>query len=172
MNDFDLRGRPEPPMRGDETATLLGFLEFGRATLRWKCAGLDAEGLRTTVGASTITLGGLLGHLAQVEDSWFTEDLAGLPPPPPWDTDREAWRWAADRPPEELLAQWETSVARSRERVAEALADGGLDHLAVDPKPPPAMNLRWILVHMIEEYARHNGHADLLREAADGETGE
>lgn len=172
MNDIDRHGRPEPPLAGDEAATLLGFLEFQRATLRWKCAGLDAEGLRSTVGASAMTLGGLLKHMALVEDSWFTEDLAGLPPPPPWDTDREVWHSAADQTAEELRGLWERSLARSRERVAEALADGGLDRLAMDPKPPPAMSLRWILVHMIEEYARHNGHADLLREAIDGETGE
>jgi uncharacterized damage-inducible protein DinB len=172
MTDLDLHGRPEPPLAGDELSTLLGFLEFQRATLRWKCDGLDAEGFRTTVGVSTMTLGGLLKHVARVEDSWFTEDLAGLPPPPPWDADQDVWRSAAAQSPEELRALWEASVARSRERVAEALADGGLDRPAVDPKPPPAMSLRWILVHMIEEYARHNGHADLLREAVDGETGE
>jgi hypothetical protein len=77
--------------------------------------------------------------------------------------------------PEELLALWQGAVARSRVRVAEAMAEGGLDRLATGipsswgPEPP---SLRWILVHMIEEYARHNGHADLLRESVDGATGD
>ncbi|MDT7744180.1 MAG: hypothetical protein QOE59_3258 [Actinomycetota bacterium] len=92
-----------------------------------------------------------------------------MPAPPPWDTDREVWRSAAEDSPDDLRALWETSVALPQ-RVAEALADGCLDRLATGPQPP--MSLRWILVHMIEEYARHNGHADLLREAVDGETGE
>ena len=76
MTDLDEHGRPEPPIAGDETATLLGFLDYQRATLAWKCAGLDAAGLRATVGASTITLGGLLKHLAFVEDYWFGQPLA------------------------------------------------------------------------------------------------
>src|SRR4029453_9174408 len=70
MTDLDEFGRPEPPLAGDEAATLLGFLDFQRATLAWKCAGLDADGLRATVGPSTMTLGGLLKHLAYVEDDW------------------------------------------------------------------------------------------------------
>ena len=170
MSDLDRSGRPDPPIAGSETETLLGFLDFQRATLAWKCSGLDAAGLRSRVGVSTMTLGGLLAHLARVEDSWFSEDFAGRPTV----EDGDAWSAAADRDPQELRERWEASVARSRAVVAEALAGpDGLDAVARDPKPADRLvSLRWILVHMIEEYARHNGHADLLREAVDGETGE
>jgi Protein of unknown function (DUF664) len=85
MTDLDEQGRPESPLAGDETATLLGFLEYQRATLAWKCAGLDAAGLGTTVAASSMTLGGLLKHLAYVEESWFSGSLHGRDRQPPWD---------------------------------------------------------------------------------------
>src|ERR1700693_2879962 len=75
MTDLDEQGRPEPPLAADETATLLGFLDYQRATLAWKCSGLDAAGLQAKVAASSITLGGLLKHLAYVEDSWFSRWL-------------------------------------------------------------------------------------------------
>ena len=179
MTDLDEHGRPEPPIAGDEIATLLGFLDYQRATLAWKCSGLDRPGLQATVGASTITLGGLLKHLAYVEDYWFSQRLHGQDRRPPWDTvDWKAdpdWDWhsAAQDSPEQLLSLWQAAVDRSRSLAAEALADEGLDRLARrawnDGRAP---SLRWILVHMIEEYARHNGHADLLRESVDGLTGE
>ena len=179
MTDLDEHGRPEPPLTADETATLLGFLDFQRATLAWKCAGLDEAGLRATVGASSITLGGMLKHLALVEDDWFSQWLHGREPASPWDTvDWDAdpdWDWhsAAEDTPEELLALWQDAVARSRSGVAEALADGGLARLPRRRWPDGrAPSLRWIVVHMIEEYARHNGHADLIRESVDGLTGE
>jgi uncharacterized damage-inducible protein DinB len=179
VTDLDEYGRPEPPLAGDETATLLGFLEFQRATLAWKCGGLDAAGLRATVGASSMTLGGLLKHLAYVEDDWFSRALHGRDPAPPWDTvDWKAdhdWDWhsAAEDSPGQLMALWQDAVARSRVLVKEALADGGLDRLAQRTWPDGrAPSLRWILCHMIEEYARHNGHADLLRESVDGLVGE
>jgi len=168
MDDF-LRGRPDPPIAGTEAETLLGFLEFQRATFAWKCGGLDAEGLRATVGVTTMTLGGLLAHLAHVEDGWFTEDLAGRPA---HGADGDVWD-TSDRTPEDLRGEWEAAVERSRAVVDETLAGGGLDAVARDPKPPDRpVTLRWILVHMIEEYARHNGHADLIRETVDGATGE
>ena len=177
MTDLDEHGRPEPPPAADETATLLGFLDYQRATLAWKCGGLDAAGLAATVGASTMTLGGMLKHLSYVEDLWCSRWLHGLQPKPPWDTvdwDADAdWDWhsAADDTPEQLLALWEASVARSRFLVAEALADADLDRPArrtwPDGRTP---SLRWILVHLIEEYARHAGHADLIRESIDGAT--
>ncbi|MBO2451073.1 DinB family protein [Actinomadura barringtoniae] len=179
MSELDEFGRPEPPANGDETATLLGFLDYQRATLAWKCRGLDAAGLRVTVAASTMTLGGLLKHMAYVEDDWFTHDLLGREKASPWrEVDWKAqpdWEWesAADDSPEELFAQWQESVERSRAAVAEALDKGDLGQLAARGWPDGrAPSLRWILCHMIEEYARHNGHADLMREAVDGETGE
>ncbi|MGH2757454.1 MAG: DinB family protein [Actinomycetota bacterium] len=179
MTDLDEQGRPEPPLAADETATLLGFLEYQRATLAWKCSGLDAAGLRATVGPTSMTLGGMLKHLALVEDNWFSRYLYARDRHPPWDTvDWKAdpdWDWnsAAQDSPEQLHAIWEDAVARSRALVAEALAEGSLDRLALRTWPDGrAPSLRWILCHMIEEYARHNGHADLLRESVDGSTGE
>jgi uncharacterized damage-inducible protein DinB len=179
MTDVDAQGRPEPPVAADETATLLGFLDYQRATLAWKCAGLDAAGLGSTVAASSMTLGGMLKHLAYVEDLWCSRFLHGRDPAPPWDTaDWKAdpdWEWhsAAEDTPEQLLALWQDTVARSRALVAEALGHGGLEQLARRTWPDGrAPSLRWILVHLIEEYARHNGHADLIRESVDGSTGE
>ena len=179
MTDVDEQGRPEPPLGGDETATLLGFLDFQRATLAWKCAGVDAAGLRATVAASPVTLGGLLKHLAYVEDEWFSRWLRGQDRLPPWDTvDWKAdpdWDWqsAAQDSPEQLRALWQASVDRSRSALTTALAGSGLEQLSRRTWPDGrAPSLRWILAHMIEEYARHNGHADFLREAVDGLTGE
>ena len=179
MTDLDEQGRPEPPLAGDEAATLLGFLEYQRATLAWKCAGLDAAGLRATVAPSTMTLGGMLKHLAYVEEWWCSQWLHGRAEQPPWNAvNWEAdpdWDWhsAAEDTPGQLLTLWQDTVAGSRALVAEALADGGLARLARRTWPDGrAPSLRWILCHLIEEYARHNGHADLLRESVDGLTGE
>lgn len=179
MTDFDEHGRPEPPIAADEITTLLGFLDYQRATLAWKCSCLESPGLQATVGVSTITLGGLLKHLAYVEDYWFGQRLRGVDKQPPWDAvDWKAdpdWEWhsAAGDAPEYLRALWEQAVERSRSRVAEALAQGGLEQSARRAWPSgESPSLRWILVHMIEEYARHNGHADLIRESVDGSVGE
>ncbi|MFC7220936.1 DinB family protein [Streptomyces polyrhachis] len=179
MARLDEQGRPEPPLAGGEAATLLGFLDYQRATLALKCAGLDSAGLAATAAASSMTLGGMLKHLAYVEDFWFSHTLADRAPSEPWasvdwsaDTDWE-WHSAAEDTPGQLRALWEESVAASRARTAEALERGGLDRPAGriwrDGRVP---SLRWILCHMIEEYARHNGHADLIRESVDGRTGE
>ena len=177
--DVDEQGRPEPPLAADETATLLGFLDYQRATLAWKCEGLDGAGLSLMVASSSMTLGGMLKHLAYVEDLWFSRSLHGRDPSPPWDTvDWKAdqdWDWhsAAEDTPEQLYALWQDAVTRSRSLVDEALAAGGLDQPARRTWPDGrAPSLRWILCHMIEEYARHNGHADLIRESIDGLTGE
>ncbi|MCI2416939.1 DinB family protein [Saccharopolyspora sp. K220] len=179
MTNVDEQGRLDPPIAGDETATLLGFLDYQRATLAWKCDGLDAAGLAVTVGPSPMTLGGILKHLAYVEHGWFARRLHGLDVASPWDAvDWSAdpdWDWhsAAEDTPEQLRELWQDAVARSRSLVAEALANGGLEQPSRRPRSDGrAPSLRWILCHMIEEYARHNGHADLLRESIDGLTGE
>ncbi len=179
MTDVDEQGRPEPPLTADEAATVFGFLDYQRATLAWKCADLDAAAMRATVGPSEMTIGGLLKHMAYVEDHWFSRSLHGNEPSPPWDTvDWEAdhdWEWhtAADDTPDQLVALWQDAVARSRTLAARAMADGGLGRSAAKAWPDGrAPSLRWIVLHMIEEYARHNGHADLLRESVDGRTGE
>lgn len=179
VTTIDEHGRPEPPTDGDELATLLGFLDYQRATLEWKCTGVGADGLRHRVAASSMTLGGLLKHLAWVEDYWCSRRLLGHPPIPlfadvDWDADRD-WEWnsAAADAPDELLEMWRTSVEASRRHVDTAVGRGGLDApIAVAWPDGTAPNLRWVLVHLVEEYARHNGHADLLREAVDGTTGE
>jgi uncharacterized damage-inducible protein DinB len=179
MTDFDQQYWPEPPVAGDETATLLGSLERQRTIFAWKCGGLDAAGLQATVGASSITLGGLLKHLALVEDEYFSRRLHGREWGSPWnavdwdaDPDWE-WRTAADDTPEQLLTLWQDAVSRSRTAVAEALADAGLATLAQRAWPDGrAPSLRRILIDLIEEYARHVGHADLIRESVDGLVGE
>jgi uncharacterized damage-inducible protein DinB len=180
MADLDEHGRPEPPVAAGEAETLLGFLDYQRATLAWKCSGLDAAGLRATTAASTMTLGGILKHMALVEHAWFSRSLHGRAYAPPWDAvDWEAdpdWEWhtAAEESPEEIFGLWRRAVDRSRADVAAVLDSGdGLGRLAARAWPDGrAPSLRWILCHMIEEYARHNGHADLLRESVDGATGE
>jgi uncharacterized damage-inducible protein DinB len=180
MTELDEHGRPEPPVAADEVATLLGFLDYQRATLAWKCSGLGAADLRARTAASTMTLGGLLKHMALVEDGWFSRALHGREYAPPWDAvDWKAdpdWEWhtAAEDSPEELSALWQRAVEQSRADVAAVLDSGdGLGRLADRTWPDGrAPSLRWILCHMIEEYARHNGHADLLRESIDGATGE
>jgi len=178
MTDLDEQGRAEPPLAGDETATLLGALDRQRSYLAWKCGGLDAAGLQAKVGASSITLGGLLKHLALVEDDYFSVRLLGRDPVPPWDTvdwdaDRD-WEWhsAAEDTPEQLMTLWQEAVARSRSAVAEVLAGGGLEQPVRYSKWTEPPSLRRMLIDLIEEYARHVGHADLIRESVDGLVGE
>lgn len=169
----------EPPLAGDEAAALIGGIERQRHIIAWKCGGLDAGGIRRTTAASTITLGGLLKHLAHVEDDHFAVLWLGTEVGPPWnavdwDADPEwAWHVAPDDTPESLMALWLAAVDRSRAIVAEALARGGLDQrgrFTTDAGESP--NLRRILVDLLEEYARHAGHADLIREEVDGVVGE
>lgn len=176
--ETDEQGRTNPPANADEAATLLGFLDFQRATLAWKTAGLDAVGLTTKVAPSSMTLGGLLKHMALVEDSWFSEvlhdnDERAIWQGIDWKADPD-WEWnsAASDSPDELRTLWQDAVNRSRDLTTQALDDGGLGRLAERSRHGNAPSLRWIVCHMIEEYARHNGHADLLRESIDGETGE
>jgi uncharacterized damage-inducible protein DinB len=179
MSTIDDQGRPEPEPNAGEVDAALGFLDYQRATLAWKCRGVDTVGMTATVGVSTMTLGGLLKHMAWVEDYWFSRRLHGRAPGLPWsEVDWKStpdWEWesAAADTAEQLLTLWNDAVQRSRSATAEALADGGLDRPADVPwDSGEAPNLRWIMLHMIEEYARHNGHADLIRESVDGQTGE
>ena len=174
----DLPERTNPPYAADELTLLRGFLDYHRATLLRKTHGLTQAQLATAHPPSTLTLAGLVKHLAYVEDWWFGVNLAGAPPSAPFDDDA-AWEadhdWemssAVDDTPDELHALWRRMVAAS-ERHLEA-ADG-LDAVTVrkHPKTGEGLSVRWILLHLIEEYARHNGHADLIREAVDGTTGE
>jgi Protein of unknown function (DUF664) len=170
----------EPPLAGSEVEHLLGALDRLRTTFRWKADDLDAAGLQARVGASSLTIGGLLKHLAAAEDYMFTVKLRGEPVGAPWDA--AGWDgtgdWAftfaaADVPPEELYALWDGAVERSRARLGAALADGGLDQLVHVASPDGRhASLRRLVCDLIEEYGRHTGHADLLREAVDGRVGE
>jgi len=170
----------EPPLAGTEAEHLVGALDRLRATFRWKADGLDAAGLQTRVGASTLTLGGLLKHLARAEEQMFSTKLSGAPLGPPWDTidwdtDTTDWdfRSAADDTPEQLYALWDSTVERSRARLDAALAKGGLDQLVqLATSDGRHASLCRLLCDLIEEYGRHTGHADLLREAVDGRVGE
>jgi hypothetical protein len=172
-------GLPEPPLAGNEADSLLGALERQRNTLAWKCRGVDAAGMRVTVGASSITLGGLLKHLAMAEAEKFDWMLRGVKLGPPWNTvawDADPdWPWhsASDDSPDELMQLWQGAIAHSREVTEEALAGDGLDtptHFATEEGEHA--NLRRLIVDLVEEYARHTGHADLIRESIDGLVGE
>jgi uncharacterized damage-inducible protein DinB len=170
--------RPDIPQVADETTMLVAYLEWMRATLRMKADGLDAAQLRQRLEPSTMTLGGLVTHLAWVESWWFTEIFLGQEPGEPWaslpwkaDKDAE-WAVATSLTPDEIFAVWDAEVASARRVLSEA---GGLDAIAVGHrrrKPGEPLSMRWILVHMIEEYARHLGHADLIRESVDGSVGQ
>jgi hypothetical protein len=169
----------EPPLAGTEVEHLAGALDRLRTTFRWKADGLDATALQTRIGASSLTLGGLLKHLAVQEDYTFSTKLSGEPLGAPWDA--TAWDgsndWefssAAGDTPEHLYALWDGAVERSRARLGAALAGGGLDQLVHASWPDGRhASLRRLVCDLIEEYGRHTGHADLLREAVDGLVGE
>ena len=169
----------EPPLAGTEAEHLIGALNRLRTTFRWKADNLDAHGLQTRIGASSLTLGGLLKHLAVQEDYAFGTKLSGEPLGAPWDvTDWDGdddWEFssAADDTPDRLYGLWDGAVERSCERLDAAVADGGLDQLVHVSWPDGRQaSLRRLLCDLIEEYGRHTGHADLLREAVDGLVGE
>lgn len=173
--------RTEPPLSGDEITTLRTFLNYYRDTIRIKVSGLTQEQLAISLAPSTMTLGGLVKHLAVVEDSWFGEVFLGGELSEPWasvdwEADRD-WEWHTAHldTPEQLLALFDGAVSQAERITDEALAAGSLDTLSLkfsNSQPGEAFSLRWILVHMIEEYARHAGHADLIRESIDGEVGD
>ena len=168
----------EPPRAGTEAGHLTGALDRLRMTFRWKSDGLDAAGLDTRIGASTLTLGGLLKHLARAEDDIFGPKLSGAPRRAPWDTapwDRDPdWDFtsAASDSPASLYALWDGTIARSRTTLAAAIEDGGLDQLVHLSFGDERLSLRRLVCDLIEEYGRHTGHADLIREAVDGRVGE
>ena len=168
----------EPPIAGTETEQLLGALDRQRWTFRYKADGLDVAGLSQTVGASSLTLGGLLKHLALVEDVHATEKLDAGPYGEHWDRygagESENWHIeVADFTPEELYELYDRTVERVRTKVAAVLAEGGLDQPTATRFPDGrTANLRRLLLDLLEEYGRHTGHADLLREAVDGRVGE
>jgi Protein of unknown function (DUF664)/Glyoxalase-like domain len=163
------------PGVSDEIGNLTRFLDEHREIFRRKAGGLDHDQLTRTLPPSDLTLGGMVKHLAFVEDWWFGRTLMGDQAEPwasvDWEADHD-WDWhsATDDTSEQLWALWERAVARSREAVA------------ADPRPEreaattrrngEPFSLRWILAHMIEEYARHNGHADLIRQSIDGQVGD
>jgi hypothetical protein len=169
----------EPPFAGTEVEHLLGALDRLRWTFRWKAADLDAAGLRQGVGASTLTLGGLLKHLAVQEDYCSAVKVAGEPMPAAWDDngwdDDQDWELtsAASDEPERLYALYDAAVARSRDTMACVIASGALDQpAAVELRDGGHPSVRRVVFDLVEEYGRHTGHADLLREAVDGRVGE
>lgn len=163
-----------PPLRGDERATLAGFLHQQRDVLERKCAGLDAAALaRRSAAPSTLSLLGLVRHLADVERGWFRDVLAGEDAPPRFFSDADPDGDFDGAAPDEALvagawAAWRDEVAFAERLVAEV---PDLDVTGYSRRHG-SVSVRWVLLHMIEEYARHNGHADLLRESVDGQTGE
>lgn len=165
----------EPPLAGTDAEQIVAALDRQRATFRWKTDGLDAAGLGSRVGASRLTLGGLLMHLALVEDYYSSTRLSGTPLDPRWDevvADEDS-DFAPRESPEQLYALYDEVIVAARRRYETALADGGLDqsvHMGI-PEVGHA-NLRRLLLDLLEEYGRHTGHADLLREAVDGRVGE
>ena len=170
----------EPPVAGIEAEQLVGALDRLRTTFRWKVADLDATGLQMRIGASSLTLGGLLKHLALQESYASLTKLAGEETlGAPWDTaDWEAdpdWEFgsAGEDSPAQLYALWDDAVERSRARFAAALTDGGPGQLVHAHFPDGRhASLRRLLCDLIEEYGRHTGQADLIREAVDGRVGE
>lgn len=163
--------RTDPPFLSPERQALREWLDYHRATLHVKCDGLDRDGLTTQpVPTSVLSLHGLVRHMAEVERGWFRRVLAGEDVSPLYYSDEHPdgdfelltdADWAVD------LATWQAECRRARELEAAAPS---LD--ATGTRRGEPVSLRWIMLHMIEEYARHNGHADLLRECIDGETGD
>ncbi|MCF6376554.1 DinB family protein [Nocardioides KLBMP 9356] len=172
--------RTDPPYAADEAGMLRGFLDHYRATIRLQASGLTDEQLDQPLPPSDLTLGGMLKHLAFVEDYWLSYNLAGHDPAPPWDTapwgEDADWDWhsAAGASHAELDGLLVEAIGRSDACLDAALAaDPDLGRLVARPRDPAkgeTATTRWVLVHMVEEYARHAGHADLIRQSIDGAT--
>ncbi|MEV6130726.1 DinB family protein [Streptomyces violaceusniger] len=163
--------RHEAPRTADERTSLEGWLDFHRATLALKCEGLDDKQLReASAPPSELTLLGLVRHMAEVERSWFRRVLAHEDTPPIWYSEEDPdgdFRITDGDTAEGAFAVWRDEIAKAN----EAAAGRSLEDVVTRPGRGD-YNLRWIYLHMIEEYARHNGHADLIRERIDGVTGE
>jgi uncharacterized damage-inducible protein DinB len=163
--------RPEPPLIADEREMLRAFLDFHRATLAMKCDGLsDDELRRRSMPPSTLTLLGLVRHMAEVERTWFRRVIDGEDVPLVWSAvgDFQEAYDATGATRAEAFAAWEAEVALSREIEAGAPS---LDVVAHNARWGEDVSLRLVMLHLIHEYARHNGHADLLREGIDGTVG-
>ena len=160
--------RPEPPNRASAVEMVAGFLDFLRATMLWKIDGLPDDALRRPMTPSGVTLLGMIKHLAYVERYWFGAIMAGEDVWLPYTaTDPDAdWRIE----PEETTAEIVALYQRETDRARGIIAGFAWDDMAASPKRQ--VSLGWILTHMVEETARHCGHADLLREQIDGQTGE
>ncbi|MCW2746505.1 MAG: hypothetical protein JWM48_3055 [Mycobacterium sp.] len=165
-------GRADPPYVAAELPMLEGWLDFHRATLLSKCTGLDAAQLRQrSVPPSSLSLLGLARHMTEVERNWFRRYLRDEDAPPLYFTDENPDGDFDDvdtADPDAALAAFRAEVEACR----AAARGADLDALAARQRRRADLSVRWIFVHMIEEYARHNGHADLLRERIDGATGD
>ena len=162
-------GRPVPLMTGDELPMLESWLAFHRATLALKCTELDDAQVRTaSAEPSTLTLLGLVQHMAEVERNWF-QRVFGLDVPPVYGKGN-GYVLDPERGIDEALAIWRREIERGREHCAGRPLDE-VGRIADGPMAGLEVSLRWVLIHMIEEYARHNGHADIVRERIDGVTG-
>jgi hypothetical protein len=164
--------REHPPLVADERTTLTSWLDFHRTTLRQKCEGLtDPQMVEASVPPSAMTMLGLVQHMTSVEWWWFEHIFAGGPAPEPIETgdDPEAeWHMLERGRVAAALEEFQRQCAHSRTVVGQATS---FDVLSASPERP-TRDLRWVMAHMIEEYARHNGHADLLRECIDGAVGD
>jgi len=164
--------RIDPPLVAQEREMLDAWLDYHRATLAVKCEGLTDDQLRArAVPPSSLSLLGLVRHMGEVERSWFRRVLGGEQAPPRYYSDENPdgdFDDVAGADVPEAFGYWRDECAHARERVAAAPS---LDVTGTGRRGE-AYSLRWIMVHMIEEYARHNGHADLLRERIDGTVGD
>jgi uncharacterized damage-inducible protein DinB len=162
--------RTDPPYELPEREMLEAWLEYHRATLARKCQGLPDESLRErSVPPSSLSLLGLVRHMADVERNWFRRVLSGEDAPGLyWTDDNEDGDFddVDDASVQEAFTTWRSECAHARDVAARLQLDD------TGTRRGERVSLRWVLVHMIEEYARHNGHADLLRERIDGTTGE
>jgi uncharacterized damage-inducible protein DinB len=162
--------RTDVPRTGGERELLRAYLDFHRETLALKCAGLSDDDLRRRTTASSLTLLGIVRHMAEVERAWFRRVIDGQDAPLVWspEGDFQVAYDVADAAPEEAFAAWQAEIAIARDVEAAAAS---LDVVGLHRRSGEEYDLRRVMVHLIQEYARHNGHADLIREGIDGSVG-